>query len=251
MLAGAGAQALTAGRDGGAPRPAAPAGWQPEDGLLDDPAGAGRGPSARRSGRWTALGQGAGSGLLLALLCAAAPGAALAVALGGASAGWGAARLRRFGRRQRGAATLREFRARLRPALPLAVLAQLAVLAALGRLAVRDADGTVLAALLVCGVLPLLAGAVRDAGRPGTAAVAVLTAATGAAVLSLPGPAHWLGAPPPGPVLAAALGPAVLLAGRAWPLSTGPAAYAAGRPDLSIGTRCPAGAGPDGRTRTR
>ncbi|MFD8598452.1 hypothetical protein ACFV1L_25960 [Kitasatospora sp. NPDC059646] len=252
VLAGAGAQALTADRDGGGPAPAAVAGWQPDDGLLDGPVAAGRGPSAWWSGRWTALGQGAGGGLLLALLCAAAPRAALAAALGGASAGWGAARLREFGRRQRPAATLREFRARLRPALPLAVLAQLALLAALGRLAVRDGDGTVLAALLVCGVLPLLAGAVRDAGRPGTAAAAVLTAAAGAAVLSLPGPAHWLGAPPPGPLLAAALGPAVLLAGRAWPLSIRPAGYAPGRPDVSIGSRCPAGAaGPDGRTRTR
>ncbi|MGW4383671.1 hypothetical protein, partial [Kitasatospora sp. NPDC004531] len=67
--------------------------------------------------------------------------------------------------------------------------------------------------------------------------------------LSLPGPAHWLGAPPPGPVLAAALGPAVLLAGYAWPLSVRPAAY--GCFDVTIGSRCPAGAGPDGRTSAR
>ncbi|WP_232734120.1 hypothetical protein, partial [Kitasatospora sp. CB02891] len=79
------------------------------------------------------------------------------------------------------------------------------------------------------------------------AALAVLTAAVGAAVLSLPGPAHWLGAPPPGPVLAAVLGPAVLLAGYAWPLSVRPGAYS----DVSFRSRCPAGAGPDGRTWAR
>ncbi|MFG2697045.1 hypothetical protein [Kitasatospora sp. NPDC048407] len=248
VLVGAGGHALVADRCGSVPGPVA--GWQPDDGLLDDPAQAGPGPS----GWWTghcaqrsALGEGAGSGLLLALLCAADPGVALVVALGGAVAGWGAARVRRFGQRQTGVATLREFRSRLRPVLPLAVLAQLAVLAVLGRVTVGGRSGTVQAALLVCGVLPLLAGVVRGAGRPGTAAIAVLTAAAGAAVLSLPGPAHWLGAPPSGPVLAAALGPAVLLAGHAWPLTTRPGAYS----DLSIRSRCPAGAGPDGRTWAR
>ncbi|WP_404868847.1 hypothetical protein ACI1MP_15285 [Kitasatospora griseola] len=255
VLAGAGAHALAAGPDGGgAPRPSAVAGWRPDDGLLDGPAAPGppgRGPSrwwsGRWAGRWAALGEGAGSGLLLALLCAVAPASALVVALGAVSARWGAARLRRFGQRQTAVATLGEFRSRLRPALPLAVLAQLAVLAVLGRVVAGGGSGIGWAVLLVVGVLPLPAGVLRGAGRPGAAALAVLTAATGAAVLSLPGPAHWLGAPPPGPVLAAVLGPAVLLAGYAWPLSVRPGAYS----DVSFRSRCPAGAGPDGRTWAR
>ncbi|MFJ5923284.1 hypothetical protein ACIQF6_11825 [Kitasatospora sp. NPDC092948] len=245
VLAGAGAHALAAAAPG--PPPVAVVGRQPDDGLLGGPPPAGHGPSRWWPGRWAALGEGAGSGLLFALVCAAAPGAALVVALGAVSAGWGAARLCRFGRRRTAVATLGEFRARLRLALPLAVLAQLAVLAVLGRVVVGGGDGAGWAALLVLGVLPLPAGVLRGAGRPGTAALAVLTAAAGAALLSLPGPAHWLGVPPPGPLTAAALGPAVLLVGYAWPLSTRAGAYS----DVSIGTRCPAGAGPDGRTLAR
>ncbi|RKE21015.1 hypothetical protein [Streptomyces sp. TLI_171] len=223
VLAGAGAGALTARWEDPGPRPSAVSdGWDPDDGLV-------RGEPAGRRPRVAlpraALGQGAGTGLLLALLAAGAPGAALVAALGGAGAGWGAAWLRRHGRRQTAAATLGEFRSRLRPVLPLAVLAQLAVLAGLGRAVGSDPPATAWAALLVLGTLSLLAAAVRAAGRPATAAIAVLTAAGGAAALSLPGPAHWLGAPPPGGLLAAALGPAVLLAGCAWPLSTRPGAY--------------------------
>ncbi|MFF4339891.1 hypothetical protein ACFY00_08130 [Kitasatospora sp. NPDC001540] len=180
---------------------------------------------ARRAVPWAALGQGAGTGLLLALLAAAAPGAARAAALGAATAGWAAAWLRRFGRRQGGAATLGEYRSRLRFALPLAVLAQLAALAGLGWAVAGDTPATGWAALLVLGALPLLAATVRDAGRPTAAAVAVLTAAVGAALLTLPGPAHWLGASPAGALCAAALGPALLLLGTAWPPSTGPGAY--------------------------
>ncbi|MFJ1752234.1 hypothetical protein [Kitasatospora sp. NPDC088134] len=219
VLAGAGAAALTAPPAPTAPGP--PPGRDPDDGLTRPAPPA---PPPRRP-PWAALGHGAGTGLLLALLAAAAPGPAVAAALGGASAGWGAAWLRRHGRRQTAAATLGEFRSRLRPVLPLAVLAQLAALTGLGWAAARDRPATAGAALLVLGTLWLLAAAVRDAGRPGTAATAVLTAATGAAVLSLPGPAHWLGAPPAGGLLAAGLGPALLLAGCAWPLSTRPGAY--------------------------
>ncbi|MEU3492262.1 hypothetical protein ABZ747_02050 [Kitasatospora cineracea] len=204
VLAGAGAGALTARRGGGAG----------PDGAV-----------GRAAVPWAALGQGAGTGLLLALLAAAAPGAAPAVGLGGAAAGWAAAWLRRFGRRQGGAATLGEFRSRLRFALPLAVLAQLAVLAGLGRAAAGGTSATGWAALLVLGTLPLLAGVVRDAGRPGAAAGAVLTAAAGAALLALPGPARWLDASPSGGLAAAALGPALLLAGCGWPPSTRPGAY--------------------------
>ncbi|WP_051731600.1 hypothetical protein [Kitasatospora phosalacinea] len=174
---------------------------------------------------WAALGRGAGTGLLLALLAATDPGAATAAAIGGASAAAVAAWLRRFGQRQGAAATLGEFRSRLRFALPLAVLAQLAALTGLGRAVARDTPATGWAALLVLGTLPLLAAVVRDAGRPGAAAVAVLTAAAGAAVLALPGPAHWLGASPTGGLAATALGPALLLAGCAWPPSTRPGAY--------------------------
>ncbi len=204
VLAGAGAGALAARWAGGA--------------------GPDRG-QGRAAVPWAALGQGAGTGLLLALLAAAAPGAAPAAALGGAAAGWAAAWLRRFGQRQGGAATLGEFRSRLRFALPLAVLAQLAVLAGLGWAVAGGTSATGWAALLVLGTLPLLAGVVRDAGRPGAAAVAVLTAAAGAALLALPGPARWLDASPAGGLAAAALGPALLLAGCGWPPSTRPGAY--------------------------
>ncbi|MEV7212775.1 hypothetical protein AB0O31_06760 [Kitasatospora cineracea] len=206
VLVGAGAGALTARWAGGA--------------------GPDRGRGRAAVVPWAALGQGAGTGLLLALLAAAAPGAAPAAALGGAAAGWSAAWLRRFGQRQGGAATLGEFRSRLRFALPLAVLAQLAVLAGLGwAVTGGGTSATGWAALLVLGTLPLLAGVVRDAGRPGAAAVAVLTAAAGAALLALPGPARWLDASPPGGLAAAALGPALLLAGCGWPPSTRPGAY--------------------------
>ncbi|MFK0190544.1 hypothetical protein [Kitasatospora sp. NPDC090308] len=240
VLLGAGAGAALAERPDGGPgrrkgRGRGRGGRGPDGGGPDD----GRGLTGRERGGggepdrepargafpWAALGQGAGTGLLLALLAAAAPGAAPAAAFGAAGAGWAAAWLRRFGQRQGGAATLGEFRSRLRFALPLAVLAQLAVLAALGWALADGAPATGPAALLVLGVLPLLAAVVRDAGRPGTAAVAVLTAAAGAAVLALPGPAHWLDASPSGGLSAAALGPALLLAGRAWPPSTRPGAY--------------------------
>ncbi|WP_030459957.1 hypothetical protein [Kitasatospora sp. NRRL B-11411] len=254
VLAGAGAGLLTArggraldgwGTDGWNAESRALDGWgtdgwnaesrAPDGGTCtaesrapDDP-GTDGGAVGRASGRgpfpWAALGQGAGTGLLLALLAAAAPGAAPAAGLGGAAAGWAAAWLRRFGQRQGAAATLGEFRSRLRFALPLAVLAQLAVLAGLGRAVAGGTSATGWAALLVLGTLPLLAGVVRDAGRPGTAAVAVLTAAAGAALLALPGPARWLDASPSGGLAAAALGPALLLAGCGWPPSTRPGAY--------------------------
>ncbi|MFB7946228.1 hypothetical protein ACFC6L_15060 [Kitasatospora phosalacinea] len=225
VLLGAGTAVLAGrgrGRDGGAGgEPGEEVdGWGPGQW---EPASA---PApARRTVPWAALGQGAGTGLLLALLAAAAPGAALAVALGAATAGWAAAWLRRFGQRQGGAATLGEYRSRLRFALPLAVLAQLAALAGTGWAVAGGTPATGWAALLLLGTLPLLATAVRDAGRPTAAAAAVLTAATGAALLALPGPAHWLGASPAGGLSAAALGPALLLAGTAWPPSTGPGAY--------------------------
>ncbi|MEV4556118.1 hypothetical protein AB0K51_03855 [Kitasatospora sp. NPDC049285] len=189
------------------------------------PRAAGAEPAGRPGRAWAALGHGAGTGLLLALLAGSAPGAALAVALGGGTAGWCAARLRRVGRRQLTAATLGEFRSRLRPALPLAVLAQLTATAALAVLTARGAGATGWAALLVLGTLLLLAAVVRGGGRQGTAATAVLTAAAGAAALTLPAPAHWLGAPPPGGLLAACLGPTALLAAAAWPLTGRPGAY--------------------------
>ncbi|MGW4692265.1 hypothetical protein ACWEO1_07790 [Kitasatospora cineracea] len=224
VLAGAGAGLLTA-RGGRAPD----GGTCTADGGDPDDPGTDGGAVGRASGRgpfpWAALGQGAGTGLLLALLAATAPGAGPAAGLGGAAAGWAAAWLRRFGQRQGGAATLGEFRSRLRFALPLAVLAQLAVLAGLGRAVAGGTSATGWAALLVLGTLPLLAGVVRDAGRPGAAAVAVLTAAAGAALLALPGPARWLDASPSGGLAAAALGPALLLAGCGWPPSTRPGAY--------------------------
>ncbi|MFF2816828.1 hypothetical protein ACFVT9_15055 [Kitasatospora cineracea] len=227
VLAGAGAGLLTA-RGGRAPDGWGADRWNAESRAPDDP-GTDGGAVGRASGRgpfpWAALGQGAGTGLLLALLAATAPGAAPAAGLGGAAAGWAAAWLRRFGQRQGGAATLGEFRSRLRFALPLAVLAQLAVLAGLGRAVAGGTSATGWAALLVLGTLPLLAGVVRDAGRPGAAAVAVLTAAAGAALLALPGPARWLDASPSGGLAAAALGPALLLAGCGWPPSTRPGAY--------------------------
>ncbi|GLW69030.1 hypothetical protein Kpho02_13290 [Kitasatospora phosalacinea] len=219
VLLGAGAGAAVERRSGGEEARGGAADqddWGPEQ----------REPAPARGGvPWAALGQGAGTGLLLALLAAAAPGAARAAALGAATAGWAAAWLRRFGRRQGGAATLGEYRSRLRFALPLAVLAQLAALAGLGWAVAGDTPATGWAALLVLGTLPLLAAAVRDAGRPTAAAVAVLTAAAAAALLTLPAPAHWLGASPSGALSAAALGPALLLAGTAWPPSTGPGAY--------------------------
>ncbi|BAJ30658.1 hypothetical protein KSE_48800 [Kitasatospora setae KM-6054] len=230
VLLGAGAALLTTRTDGGTPAelPTTPDtdGWGPAE--PDSGSDSGAGPVSRppRGGRpWAALGRGAGTGALLALLAAAAPGAAAAAALGGAGAGWAAAWLRRFGQRQGAAATLGEFRSRLRPALPLAVLAQLALLAALGCAVTDGLPATGWAALLLLGVLPLLADAVRDAGRPGAAAVALLAAATGATALALPAPAHWLGASPTGGLSAAALGPALLLAGCAWPPSTRPGAY--------------------------
>ncbi|MEU5385422.1 hypothetical protein [Kitasatospora cineracea] len=232
VLAGAGAGLLTA-RGGRAPDGWGTDGWGADrwnaESRAPDAPGTDGGAVGRASGRgpfpWAALGQGAGTGLLLALLAATAPGAAPAAGLGGAAAGWAAAWLRRFGQRQGGAATLGEFRSRLRFALPLAVLAQLAVLAGLGRAVAGGTSATGWAALLVLGTLPLLAGVVRDAGRPGAAAVAVLTAAAGAALLALPGPARWLDASPSGGLAAAALGPALLLAGCGWPPSTRPGAY--------------------------
>ncbi|MFE1322593.1 hypothetical protein [Kitasatospora phosalacinea] len=221
VLLGAGAGVLTGRRRDGEEDGAGEewsGGWEPEQ---REPAPA----PARRTVPWAALGQGAGTGLLLALLAAAAPRAALAAALGAATAGWAAAWLRRFGQRQGGAATLGEYRSRLRFALPLAVLAQLAALAGTGWAVAGGTPATGWAALLLLGTLPLLATVARDAGRPTAAAAAVLTAATGAALLALPGPAHWLGASPTGGLSAATLGPALLLAGTAWPPSTGPGAY--------------------------
>lgn len=177
----------------GAPHPAGPRRWRPD-----------------------ALGHGAGvAGLLLLPLAGATAGAGdgrvtaalvLAAALSAGSAEWAGRWFRHIGRGHlRTAGTLAEFRARMRPVLPVAVVLHLAVLAVLSfaALAVLTVvaprpgpghDGGLLhlvaeragpvqwAAQGVLGLLLVLPAALAHCGRGGLAALGALAGAVAAGV---------------------------------------------------------------------
>ncbi|MFD0349088.1 hypothetical protein ACFQ0M_29640 [Kitasatospora aburaviensis] len=180
------------------------------------PAGAPPGAPPRRW-RPAALGHGAGvAGLLLLPLAASGAGAAdgrvtaalvLAAALSAGSAEWAARWFRHVGRGHlRAAGTLAEFRARMRPVLPVAVALHLAVLAVLSfaalavltavaprpgpghgggllHLAVERAEPAQWAAQGVLGLLLVLPAMLARCGRSGAAALGALA---GAAAVALP-----------------------------------------------------------------
>ncbi|MFJ3789220.1 hypothetical protein [Kitasatospora sp. NPDC090091] len=208
------------------------------------PAGAPPGVPPRRW-RPAALGHGAGvAGLLLLPLAASGAGAPdgrvtaalmLAAALSAGSAEWAARWFRHVGRGHlRAAGTLAEFRARMRPVLPVAVALHLAVLAVLSfaalavltavaprpgpghgggllHLAVERAEPAQLAAQGVLGLLLVLPALLAHCGRSGAAALGALA---GAAAAALP-PALGRSAAAAGLLGGAAVALAVLA--YAWP----------------------------------
>ncbi|MCG6499076.1 hypothetical protein [Kitasatospora sp. A2-31] len=209
------------------------------------PAGAPPGEPARRW-RPAALGHGAGvAGMLLLPLVASGAGPGdgrvtaalvLAAALSAGSAEWAARWFRHVGRGHLGAAgTLAEFRARMRPVLPVAVALHLAVLAVLSfaalavltavaprpgpgqgggllHLAVERAEPAQWAAQGVLGLLLVLPALLAHCGRTGAAALGALAGAVAAA---LP-PALGRSAPAVGLLGGGAVALAVLA--YAWPV---------------------------------
>ncbi|GAA2131440.1 hypothetical protein GCM10009760_05190 [Kitasatospora kazusensis] len=160
------------------------------------------------SGLGAGLGYGLGVALLLAVpLRAREPEAAfgLAAALGVGSVEWSAGWLRQAARDHLGSArTLAEFRARMRPALPVAVLLHLAVLAVLcfaalsvltvlaprpgpgGLLhqAALRASGAQWAGAAALGLLLVSAAVLRYSGRSAPAAAGLVGAGAGSALLT-------------------------------------------------------------------
>ncbi|MEV6976501.1 hypothetical protein [Kitasatospora sp. NPDC093806] len=201
-----------------------------------------------RRRRWTPGAQGAGvAGLLLVPLAVAADGPGewrvtaalvLAAALSAGSAEWAARWLRHVGRGHLGAAaTLAEFRSRMRPVLPVALALHLAVLAVLTfaalavltavaprpgpghgggllHLAAERAGPVQWAAQGVLGLLLVLVALLARCGRAGAAALGALAGAAGTAA-------------PPGPLAGLCGGGAVALAllAYAWPVLGRPDAY--------------------------
>ncbi|MDH6575539.1 hypothetical protein [Kitasatospora sp. MAP5-34] len=166
------------------------------------------------AGRWALpqLGYGVGVALLLVLpLRAPAPEAALglAAALGMGSVEWAVGWLGHAARGHLGSArTLAEYRARMRPALPVAILLHLAVLsglcfaalAVLTELAPRPgpavlhqaalrASGTQWAGAAALGLLLVSAAVLRLGGRAGPAGAGLLAAGAGSVLLTAAGSA--------------------------------------------------------------
>ncbi|MFC5662442.1 hypothetical protein ACFP3U_05535 [Kitasatospora misakiensis] len=185
------------------------------------------GPVRERTGRpvagrhrWAPAGRGAGvAALLLVPLAVAADGPGerrvtaalvLAAALSAGSAEWAARWYRQIGRGHLGAAaTLAEFRSRMRPVLPVALALHLAVLAVLSfaalavltalaprpgpahgggllHLAAERAEPAQWAAQGVLGLLLVLPVLLARCGRPGAAALRALAGAAGTALLPAP-----------------------------------------------------------------
>jgi hypothetical protein len=185
--------------------------------------------AAPAAGAAERFGYGVGAALLLAAGSTGGVGPAAAVALGTASADLAARRLRRTGLAHLGAtATIADFRARMRPLLPLAAAAQLAVVGALTlvlRPSAATPDGAAgWAGQGVLALLFLLAAVVRHGGRPGVAAAGLAACGAVAGLLHLvpaaPGPAAapW--------AVAGAVAVAVFAA-YAWALLSRPQAYRA------------------------
>ncbi|MFJ8432276.1 hypothetical protein ACIQ9P_13375 [Kitasatospora sp. NPDC094019] len=245
------AAAGTAGAGGAAAAPWAGPG--PGDGPEAElgPAGPEReraGPGGRARPWWDPAARGAGlAALLLVPLAMAADGPeerrvtaalVLAAALSTGSAEWAARWYRQVGRGHLGAAaTLAEFRSRMRPVLPVALALHLAVLAVLSfaalavltalaprpgpahgggllHLAAERAGPAQWAAQGVLGLLLVLPLLLAHCGRPAVAALGALAGAAGTA--AAPGPAAGL-------LGGGAVALALLL--RAWPVLGRPDAH--------------------------
>lgn len=174
-----------------------------------------RGPEGDRAARSVSarsVGHGLGVALLLVLpLVAEGPGGralGLAAALGMGSVEWSGSWLRHAARGHLGSAvTLAEFRSRMRPVLPVAVLLHLAVLAVLGFAALAlltgfaprpgpggllheaalRASGAQWAALAALGLLLVPAAVLLRSGPVGPAAAGLLAAGAGSALLTVAG----------------------------------------------------------------
>ncbi|MER5351197.1 hypothetical protein ABT093_12780 [Kitasatospora sp. NPDC002551] len=209
-----------------------------------------------RRPRWVAVAGGAGvAALLLAPLAVAAgrPGErrvtaalVLAAALSAGSAQWAARWFRQVGRGHLGAAaTLAEFRSRMRPVLPVALALHLAVLAVLSfaalavltALAPRPGPGhgggllhqaaeraapAQWAAQGVLGLLLVLSALLARCGRAGAAALGALAGAAGTAAPPVPFAGPFAG-PPAGPLAGGAV--ALALLAYAWPVLGRPEAH--------------------------
>lgn len=188
---------------------------------------------------WAAAGYGLGAAVLLAAVTAGSVPLGAAAATAAGSARWCARWVRDLGRGHLGAAvTMAEFRARMRPVLPVAAVLQLALTGlwtaaalALTPGAPHGPDGSAAAAALSgagvtawavqgCAGLALLVSAVlAHAGRAALAASVVLLAGAGTAALLLPS------AQTAGRLVCA--GPLALLLPYAWLLLGRPGAHRA------------------------
>ncbi|MFG2817886.1 hypothetical protein ACGFX4_00535 [Kitasatospora sp. NPDC048365] len=207
-------------RHGGArPQGSSPAGRErPPAGRVVRPSGAWAGAG------WSRLWAAVGVSVVLVVVARGSVGFGVAAAVGAGAARWWVGWARGVGRVQVGSAvTIAEFGARMRPVLPVAVLAQVVLAAVLVAAPRGGADAAVWAGQGALAVLLLLAGVVRVCGRPAVAAVGVLVAAAGVVLVVLRGD----------PALAVPAGcavPVAVLLPYAWLLLGRPGSHRPGPP---------------------
>ncbi|GAA4863554.1 hypothetical protein [Kitasatospora terrestris] len=206
-----------------APRGGSPSGRErPRAGRAARPPGARAGAGWSRL--WAEAGAAVGVSVVLVVVARASVASGVAAAVGAGAARWWVGWTRGVGRAQVGSAvTIAEFGARMRPVLPVAVLAQVVLAGVLVAAPRGGADAAAWAGQGALAVLLLLAGVVRACGRPAVAAVGVLVAAAGVVLVVLRGD----------PALAVPAGcavPVAVLLPYAWLLLGRPGSHRPGPP---------------------